>query len=643
MRRPLEKTSREGVSVKFFPSEKNGKSIVTAKLYDTNGVKIIGAQASVTVGNGIDKDMAKVYARNRALKKLDAMRRPDGPETTTEECSIERAFRDITDKLSLAPPEMKSRETREAAIVYFENNVLPLLRKMTANSFAPGYVRVMMFDAMLHRKKYTAVYVERGLDQMILDFAEYVPVQLENRFIGVDLGTAFANAIDEIRAEDRFRSLLENSIKLYGIPRVCDMLSEKLEQDIVFCGAIVAKDSVRMKDRLLYNLRIISSNESQTKYQTNVKIREANMILESLRRETAYRLPIIVIPEFEVGFVQQRELVRELPWKQRSRFGILALERSDTTSYGPSAPVMLDTGVRIEELCGIKIGDILFLDHGATGAINYKPSGEDRINELKNKYSHRQIFFSTYSKEAVIRRIRMLHKMRLNENEVWEAYLISDPADPKKPANTQAVADYIKALLIECGVDNAYWDAVHEAMEKEPDIDWWGRRENCDVAYGLRRNATSMMTNVARMPPGLVDAIQGRKLTRGQEHWASFITHDDEWPGILKMLERIVYDPVYTGNPGFSPIIPTEKRVDERIAFPAFSIRAAAAKRLRLTLRTVGNGPVFLDMPNGVSVATEAIQPVMNTSGPCVPIRQVVDADNFAEIKRAVIEKEEMS
>ena len=60
----------------------------------------------------------------------------------------------------------------------------------------------------------------------------------------------------------------------------------------------------------------------------------------------------------------------------------------------------------------------------------------------------------------------------------------------------------------------------------------------------------AIMTNFSQLPPLLVEAIVGHQLPKGSRRWDKEIARPDEWPAILSQMERYVYMPEHSANPG---------------------------------------------------------------------------------------------
>ena len=91
-------------------------------------------------------------------------------------------------------------------------------------------------------------------------------------------------------------------------------------------------------------------------------------------------------------------------------------------------------------------------------------------------------------------------------------------------------------------------------MEEWPDLDWQKNKEQFDVAYSARRDAISVMTNIAKISPWYVDASVGHRIPETGEEFKKKLTRDDDNRKLAAQMERVIYDPKYSAHPAYCPL-----------------------------------------------------------------------------------------
>lgn len=176
--------------------------------------------------------------------------------------------------------------------------------------------------------------------------------------------------------------------------------------------------------------------------------------------------------------------------------------------------------------------------------------------------------------------------------------------------------------------------AVERAMIEEQDFDVFRRPERSLAAYGLRRHATSMLCNIAKMDPLLVDAILGHRLPRYAEDWGERIRRDDEWPAIIEMMERVVYDPDHTQNPFFRPTIlgQNSNKMEKDIPYQGYTLTATKTCKTVVSIKTLGNGEVRYNLPVH-SKQKNKVNAVPGTSGPYCSLGPLHSREEYEKAK----------
>ena len=115
---------------------------------------------------------------------------------------------------------------------------------------------------------------------------------------------------------------------------------------------------------------------------------------------------------------------------------------------------------------------------------------------------------------------------------------------------------FVREVLTLLGCDNGFWKSVAQMIEREPDLDGFGRINRDPTAYVLRRNGCTQYTNRCGMQPNLVDALMGHVLVDDDPtDWTAWIRLPTSWPEIAAAEERWVLDPEHSAHPGIRSVI----------------------------------------------------------------------------------------
>lgn len=653
----LEPTPRDNVKVRYYSSQKNGKTIIKAQLTDEFGVNIDGVFAQHTLSPIDTEEIGKIAARTKALQKLDEMFRASDKAEETNYFS--RCWNDLSkneQKDCIASIHRKGKP-QESALLYFENNVLPLLDRFGPDISADQAVMVVddLYEGMLQKKKYNFCYVAREDTPCTDRFFEELISRLRKdqrklRLIfghRIDMDSVDALVLtvgSEVKKEDRLRSLVEFWLQDQKPAAAVKQFRKCVENDAVLIYVLDRQSKLDQAVQMLISiLRRLSGNEKQTKNQVNIHVRDVNCILRNLCLKcNDDTMPVVVLPEYIVEKVPQIELCKELPGAVRRYFVLDCFNQVERNSYVCGGIVMLTTGPRVAEVCAIKFGDILDRGNWGICVINYTVDGDIRISDGKNIYFRRPIFFVKVAMDIIHRREEALRSQGYSNEQIATAYIVSRPDNPFLPARPHDFSVCIKQMLQEAGCGDDYWESVQQAMIDEPDFDFFRRPERYAIAYGLRRDATSMMCNEARMNPFLVDAILGHRLPHHAEEWRDKIKRDNEWPVVIAQMERVVYDPDHTLNPVFSAVQLGQSMGLQfnGIAYQGFLLSAPRKCKVTIAIRTVGNASVNYNLPESCLHEVSSVA-LVGTSGPHKGLSPLPPRDVFDKAKDQYKKKRE--
>ena len=358
-----------------------------------------------------------------------------------------------------------------------------------------------------------------------------------------------------------FQNTMLPLLDKYGIDIDAKDLSEVIEE---------------MKNRAAAN-----GNSKGNPYITEQKIKQHlkdfNVLYGRLRVLCPdYALPEIEFPVPSSTRKYQAEQCKALPLSVIIRFAATLMD-SIQNGLAMGGVLMLTSMVRTSEACAPKFKDIILFDKFAVYGVLWQSDGTVVIPDLKSDASYRIIVLPKYALDAIKARKAYLRDLGFTDEEIKAMPVVSLPDDPTKPAPPNKLSAYIREQLSNIYCTDEYWQAAEATMLIEKDMEYDGKTASTDVsAYILRRNGCTMACNYCGMPPDLVDALMGHKLSKYcKEPWDHYIRRPDNWPTIAECLERFIYDPRHSANPAFDPIpicADTHRQID--LANASFSLMA---------------------------------------------------------------------
>lgn len=643
----FERTYRKGIDVKYqcTKRKKPKVKIITAQLYlrglNDSHEMIGGARASYTMKEHETEDEAQKVALNRAMQKLDAnIADQQKIETQNQDKQESHYFSKRWNKLGREKASLVSDTHRSGeeykVISLFESRLLPIL-----DDYGPDVtvdecrkVAERLYEKMLENKKFRQHPVEKEDVIQIPKLFEEIQKRLkiqngEKKYQAI--AEFLLDAEKQVIEEDRLRTRLENYLQQQvGKKQVQDDV-ERVCNDPELC-ALIAKGALAGEEsankRLIFLLREISGNEQESKNQTNRQIEDFNAIMRNWAQEDGENIRYIIIPKFDVARGEQSELCKEWPWKVRIRYTAIEMYKADSDPYAAGAIVMATSGPRSGELCAIRLEDID--DNGDYGIvlIHYTTDGKIVEKNGKNIYFFRTIVLPKFAMAAVRKHIEYVknslaaqdgkdkERTQISQERLGKAFLVCSPNDPFKPANPSVFAAAVRRDLRIAGLDDAYWMSVRKDMEDWPDLDWQKNKEQFDVAYSARRDAISVMTNIAKISPWYVDASVGHRIPETGEEFKKKLTRDDDNRKLAAQMERVIYDPKYSAHPAYCPLKIAEHTVPFKAPtqYQVCKIQAGEDKvRVKVKLQTVMCENVSVIMPDNACVRHERISSIPST------------------------------
>ena len=593
---------------------KNGKKRVKVicRLFAEQDHSDLGISAQITGKPGQDTGDIKRISVNRAMEKFNQQFLAN-LSVSPNSHYFSNLWNHLTDveKLECISEKHKLEKDKRPIITYFEKNVLPRLDRFGPYITADQCRQIShsLYVDYLESKKYKGKSLDKKkAESLINEFLDALASWMKTtadtakgaRPSAKKIDELISDIFDDIDGEERLKSLLSYYLQRSGTATALNALTSRITSDPILQDCLTLRNR-EIRDKLgvsiVFFLRELCGNAEAAKRGTNVHIVDTNILLDNFAKIAPAGFPAIRIPELISHGTPQAELAKEFFSKHRVRFSEILLSKAERSCYAAAAAIMLTSGPRIEEVCALRFGDILPYKSAGIAPIIYTAPGQIIVSDGKTKGFRRTIFIPTFAMHLIHLRIEGLMSFGYSDEEIQNAFIACDETDIASPLNLHRFSACVKSDMHTAGFDDEYFSAVSALMDSEADVAFNGKAELYDTAYGLRRDAISMMVNVGRLPPLLVEAIVGHKLRRGVQRWDKMITRDDEWPAIIAMLERIVYLSQFSAHPYFSPVCPSQAGKPELLPVDhqAISVLIPADRIVRMRVRTKGCSSVFVD------------------------------------------------
>ena len=255
---------------------------------------------------------------------------------------------------------------------------------------------------------------------------------------------------------------------------------------------------------------------------------EAGLIYDAMRKEDP-SLPAIKFCLEKHDRPIQAETLKSLPREVRHRFAS-ELERraKDEPEMVFGAVLMWDAGLRTGEAAAVSYDiDIRFINknHGVV-YVEWQEKDGLRSPILKTKNSYRMVPLSYWGTTMLQRCV--------------EAVPPKDIAPNAAPRRKRDLSEWIRALLTECGCDEAFWQLAQEYERQNPDRDDDGKMIYDISAYVLRRERCGIWRNVCGLTQTECDYLLGHAVRISQRKRVDMRTTEAQI-SVAKKLERFVY------------------------------------------------------------------------------------------------------
>ena len=591
----FKKSIRPGYYVKYYTSRRGDHSLqIRAELYDDAFRPIPGAAASHRIRSNEDVAAAKRITQNRALEKLNRMA-IDKLSSVQNEAFFSNLHKSLTDeeRLSCVGSKHTATSSRENVATYCSGK-LQLLDRY-GPQITPDQCRLVserIYLEVMEKKSFTSAFCTEKEPKSILRFLEelagLIRRMLDDRekTANVDMFNAVLPSVrDSILKEDRLRSLLNRHLETLGTSNSVQVFAERYSKRMRY-DWFNLREAEKVKADILFAIREFCSNENQSKNQANRHISDLNDYIENLCHYSPVSVPPIHLPLFMTEKASQKELAKELDWKWRRRLANTLFAMAEESNYACGGAVMMTVGPRPEEVCAMKFGDINEFSYGGVAVITRTTDGKTVKHKGKNAYFSRYIFLQRFCMDLIGGRRKYLRSIGYTDKQIEESYLCCRSNDEIHiPMSPVVFSERMKAAIINAGCDDSFLRASELDMQNDRSVGV--QSVSC---YILRRDASTLMCNVACMDPVLVDLILGHKLPKNTKYMKKYITVRDNWPQILAFLNRIVYLPDHSDHPLHAPVsIEPGQRYIAPEAYTGFALELSGNSSYDVVVESVGD------------------------------------------------------
>ena len=265
------------------------------------------------------------------------------------------------------------------------------------------------------------------------------------------------------------------------------------------------------------------------------------------------------IPVKDLGKPSEKEQKKSISPRERVLVAVVLLElamRGFVLAFGGA--LMFFLGLRRGEAAAPLMGSIASYENGRYGSYLVDYQIQSDLTRLKTDNSYRWVVLPYIAMELVQIRVEQLKAKGLDDKTIRSIPFTSETDTPGGYVQPGKIADFMKQLLIRCGVAEDKFRPVNDSeiefVEKYEDGDY--------VGHLTRRDFSSRGLTDCGCSPALMDYLLGHKsaelgdryfeLTRGTQEWAQMVA------GIL---ERYVFLPEYSVNPAVQPVEIDENRI----------------------------------------------------------------------------------
>ena len=216
--------------------------------------------------------------------------------------------------------------------------------------------------------------------------------------------------------------------------------------------------------------------------------------------------------------------------------------------------LMLCLGLRTNEACAVRFGDIIWLNNGCVYGVRVQ--GAARVDPPKTPKAYRDVYGGQLLVFFLRKRMEYLRGCGYSDDEIRDMYVLCASDCPTQPlADGNILSAFARKALELAGYTAEDFLRATQLMKREPEYETDGKTPISSVeVYIFRRNAATMMVSICDLLPGsnAIDAYLGHesRYPRTADYAnPSFLTNT-----LIPALERIVLSPEYTANPLYRPI-----------------------------------------------------------------------------------------
>lgn len=332
------------------------------------------------------------------------------------------------------------------------------------------------------------------------------------------------------------------------------------------------------------NKNRLSYGDSNTEVNVMHMLQSVNGMLQKLEEMN----PTLPEVRFNIGKNLRRtnrEQIKSLPNEIRDALAELLLKEVENTGLALACSLMFCGGLRTSEAAAATLGEFEIVDNKyATYYVQYQISDKgERIQVLKTKQAYRQIVLPYFWVVLYQRRVCTLKTKGWSDDKIMKSRIAWELEDK----SSSVLSDYVKKLMQKAGCTPEMLEHVGLLMRKEPDVVDNVRTRDV-AAYILRRDWCSRFMDVCGADSKETDYRIGH--SNKDVDYESFLS-DAASKRTAEIMERYVFHPNYTLNPGFAVVMLSEKKWVGLGPNSAYRICAVADKPVRVEINIEGMEP----------------------------------------------------
>ena len=289
------------------------------------------------------------------------------------------------------------------------------------------------------------------------------------------------------------------------------------------------------------------------KYSISNQMFRCDYIYKKLREYSPkYKLPSIDLEITGVRRKVHNDLAKALPNKIRIMFARLLFRLVKTKSGGLAMALglMLFAGPRTAESAAVYFYQIQYSDSYAVTFICQQEKNRRAVKLLKTENAYRCIVLPKILIDLLENRKAYLISLGYNAEYIEQLPITFSGGDPAVLESSQEISALGKKLLKLCGCSNNFLLPWYSLMSTKPDVVDNDKLDDI-CAYVLRRDFATRACNICGLRPDQVDYLLGHAVSSKLKK--DYLTSDGQ-SNVAWCLERYIFNPNHSNNPGFSPI-----------------------------------------------------------------------------------------